>query len=493
MKFTLKKYDQKSMQSGLYVLFVPQEKPLCHSTVPEIDKQLSLAVESKEFSGEAGKKLLLYHQRAKFLFVGMGKEAEWTVEKIRSAAGSAVSSAKDLKLTSFSLHSYEKALSPTYLLRGLAEGLLLGNYTFDKYLSEDHKEKKKPIEEVSILLHNPSPAFTKEIERAQIIAGNVNRVRDLVNECTYVVNPPALAEVAKKACALPNTKVTVFDEKKIQALGMNLLLAVSSASKYPPRFIVVEYNGAKNSKEKIAFVGKGITFDSGGLNLKPTGYIETMRQDMAGAATAIFILKTLAELRVPINAVAVVPTCENLIGKGAYKPGDIFVSYSKKTVEIKNTDAEGRLVLGDALGYTVKNIKPSLIIDMATLTGAIVVCLGNTVAGMMTNQEKENAALMEASKATGEKIWQLPIYDEFREAVKSDVADLKNVGFEKGAAGSITASTFLEAFVEKTPWIHLDIAGTAWADKANGYVPKYGTGFGLRLLVEFVERKAKHG
>ena len=255
----------------------------------------------------------------------------------------------------------------------------------------------------------------------------------------------------------------------------------------PPLLLELVYTGNKSSSKKIALVGKGLTFDTGGLNLKPTKFIEDMKLDMAGAASVVSMINCAANLKLKQNLVAVMPLVENMIGPKAYKPGDVFVSYSKKSVEIRNTDAEGRLVLADALSYTVKKYKPELIVDLATLTGACLVALGEYYAAAMTNSQKHLDLLLESSKNTGENIWQLPLYDDLAKGLKSDIADLQNSS-PKRFGGTIFGGLFLKEFINDTPWIHLDIAGPSFFESEHYYMKKGGTGFGVRLLIDFLKK-----
>lgn len=267
---------------------------------------------------------------------------------------------------------------------------------------------------------------------------------------------------------------------------MGLLLAVNRGSKIPPQLVVLKYNGNPKSKKYFAVVGKGITFDSGGMNLKPSGHMETMRMDMSGAAAALYTIKTVADLQLKKNVYAVIPLTENLISNSAYRPGDVFKSYSGKTVEIGNTDAEGRLILADALSFTEDKLNPDYIIDMATLTGACLIALGETVAALLSTDEKLAEMIKNASDKTGDKIWQLPLYDEFAENMKSDIADIKNISSDRNA-GTIMGAIFLKNFIKDTKWAHIDIAGTAWYSKPRGYRPKNATGYGVRLVTEVIK------
>lgn len=266
---------------------------------------------------------------------------------------------------------------------------------------------------------------------------------------------------------------------------MGLLLAVNRGSDKDPVFIISEYRGAPKSKDHTVLVGKGITFDTGGLNLKPTGGIETMRCDMAGAATVLGILKAVSDLKIKVNLTVVVPATENGIDAKSFKPGDVYQSLLGKTVEVGNTDAEGRLILADALTYAVRHLKPSRIIDFATLTGAMEIALGSEVTGFMSNDDALSDSLVRAGSETFERLWRLPLYEEYKEQLKSDVADIKSIGGR--SAGSITAAMFLKEFVDEVPWAHLDIASTAFLSAEKRYHPKNGTGIGLRLMIEYFE------
>ncbi|MCK5083686.1 MAG: leucyl aminopeptidase family protein, partial [Candidatus Omnitrophica bacterium] len=285
-----------------------------------------------------------------------------------------------------------------------------------------------------------------------------------------------------------NISLEILNKKEMKAKKLGLHLAVNQGSKKEPKLIIVKYNGASKKGDYTAFIGKGITFDTGGLNIKPSGHIETMRLDMGGTAAVIGTLKNTIALNLKKNVLFVCALAENAVSSGAYKPGDVIRSYSGKTVEVANTDAEGRLVLADAIAYVVKNYKPSRIIDIATLTGACVVALGNDYTGLMTTDDKFSRGLVRSSNETDDRAWRLPIYPELKDAVKSKIADIRNLGFPKGAAGTITAAEFLHQFTEGTTWAHLDIAGTAF-DEGGGrmYFGSGATGAGVRLVTHYLQ------
>ena len=422
----------------------------------------------------------------RLVLLGLGKEKDLDAEKIRRAYAAAAKKMKDLKLGSFGLIFPENLGMPDYdITVSIVEGTVLGAYKFAKYLTDD--KEKKEIKQFTILIASAKAQnIGAYAHQAITICDNVNYARDLVSDCTYAVTPETLAEQAKLIAKKHGMKCTIFGPKELKKMGMGLMLAVGQGSKYPPHLMVMEYIGNKPMKEKIALVGKGVTFDSGGLNLKPTNYIETMRGDMAGVAAVLGTMKTLAELKIKRNVVAVLPCVENMIGPEAYKPGDVFKAYNGTTVEISNTDAEGRLILADALAYAVKEHKPTAIIDLATLTGSCLGTFGEIVSGLFSNNPELTRGLFDAGQKTYERVWELPLYEEYKEEMKGEIADLKTIGYKGGKyAGAITAAAFLQKFVGETPWTHLDIAGSAWYESPKHYIPKNGTGFGVRLLTRF--------
>ncbi len=357
----------------------------------------------------------------------------------------------------------------------VAEGVLLGAYSFDKYKSK----KEKGIAKVEVI----GPKSTKgQFERGVVLAECENMVRDLVNEPANAKSPKALAARMAKEARKYGIKAEVYDKKKIAAMKMGSFLSVAQGSVKEPRLVVLRYGKGK----PIALVGKGVVFDAGGINLKPTGYIETMKDDMAGAATAFATVIAAARLGIKKPLVAVMPLTENMPSGSASRPGDIVRASNGKSIEIINTDAEGRLILADALVYASK-LKPKAIIDLATLTGAVIYAIGHSLAGMFSNSDTLAKALEAAGKETGEEVLRFPLLDEWRELVKSDIADVRNTGKQKGVAGPAMGAVFLENFVEGD-WAHLDIAGTAWRDEPYGCYGKGPTGYGVRLLTRLIEK-----
>ena len=421
------------------------------------------------------------------LFLGLGKKDKVTLNSIRK---SFFKSAKEL--AKFKVDEIEIKVKDHFdlevkdLVGAIAEGFLQSEYAFDKYISE--KKDKTNLEKVYIDIEDfKKEEFESTIQEIKNVVDGIFLSRDLINERAINMYPEILANSAKENLEPLHVKVEIFGRKEIEELGMQAFLAVAEGSTKEPKFIVMTYNGDTLSDEKIAFVGKGVTYDSGGYSLKPSESMDTMFCDMGGAGTVIGAMKAIAASKLKKNIVGVVAACENMISGGAYKPGDIIGSMSGKTIEVLNTDAEGRLTLADALYYAATVVKADKIIDLATLTGACVVALGDINTGAISNDDKLMKDIKEASELSGEPIWELPTNEEYGELIKSEVADLKNIGGKGG--GTITAGLFLKEFVTEKPWAHLDIAGTAYLDKDMGYLPKGATGVHVKTLYNIVKNQ----
>ncbi len=368
-----------------------------------------------------------------------------------------------------------------YFYRTFIEGIFLGNYSFNKYKSDKEKDK-----EISVIYYaDKSKILKSAILKTLNLKDGLEFTKDLQNEPSGILTPNILANRINSTLKNEGAKVKVFDEKQIKKMKMGGVIAVGKGSDYPPRFIVIEYNGNNKSKKKqVALVGKGVTFDSGGISIKPSAHMWEMKADMSGAAVVAGVILSAAKQKLPLNILGVIPAVENMPSGKALKPGDVIFTASGKSIEVEDTDAEGRIILSDALDYASK-AKPDVIIDLATLTGSAVVALGEFVAGLFTKNDKLAGVLYNAGQRTSERIWRLPLWDEYNELIKSSVADVKNLGPRWG--GAITAAKFLEHFVDKKiPWAHLDIAGPAMAHEFNNYTKKYMTGFGVRLLFEYL-------
>jgi leucyl aminopeptidase len=359
------------------------------------------------------------------------------------------------------------------------EGSLLGLYQFSKYKKPEHKD----IEQLVIVEkdENRIPALERGVYKGKIMAEATNLARDMINEPANYMTPTQLAEIAGEMAGTYNLKLEVFDADEMKAMGMGALLGVARGSNQPPKLITLSYEGDESAEDTIGFIGKGITFDSGGISLKPSERMEEMKNDMAGGAAIIAALSAIARLKLKVNVTGIIPATENLPSGTALKPADVLMAMSGKTIEVISTDAEGRLILADALSYAVKrNLSP--LVDLATLTGACVVALGTGYSGVFSNDEQLVNRIFQAAAKSGERLWQMPMPEDYKEQLKSEIADIKNVGDRYG--GAITAALFLRNFVGDTPWAHIDIAGTASSSKEDGYMIKGATGVGVTTLVE---------
>ena len=424
------------------------------------------------------------------MLVGLGARAKFEPEVLRLACGKAVKAAGRLRAKSLVvalpvLRDFEQCL------RAAAEGLLLGDYRYDRFrtVGKDDKGGMR-VGAVTLVLppgQEKSKELQKVLELSQNVADAVNWTRDLVTEPPGTLGPKELADQAKSLSSL-GLKVTVRGRAEIERLKMGMFAAVAKGSVREPQFVEINWvpKGKAAKAPAMAFVGKGLTFDSGGLSLKPTDGMVDMKTDMAGAAAVLGAMRVIAHLKPPFPVTGYIGACENMPSGTAYRPGDVLVSRLGKTVEVTNTDAEGRLVLGDVLTWASEQ-KPALIVDLATLTGACIVALGNYIVGTFSDDDRAAWSVLEAGKAAGEELWRLPIYDLQKDSLRSEIADIKNSGERWG--GAINAAVFLREFVVDTPWVHLDIAGPSQSPKERGYHNKGATGVGVRTLVELVRRR----
>ena len=461
----------------------------------EIGGLIGRAVADGDFAGKKNETLLLYtHGRIeapRVLVVGLGKKESFDPEAARQAAGTAAGKLQDLGVEKAAtiLHGAgEAGLEVEEAARAVAEGSILACYHFDQYRTR--KSRASLLRSLAIVEFDRSrlAGARRGTRTGRAIAEAASIARDLANHPGNTATPTYLASVARKIARSRPLRCQVIDETGMRRLGMGALLGVTRGSSEPARFIVLEHNAAKGGKP-LVFVGKGVTFDSGGISLKPGERMADMKFDMSGAAAVIGAMQAVSDLDLPHRIVGLVPATENLPGGRAVKPGDVLKTISGKTIEIDNTDAEGRLILADALGYA-RRLKPAAIVDLATLTGACVIALGSHAAGMLGNDEELKEKVLKAGDETGERVWPLPLWPEYRDQIKSAVADMKNTGGRPG--GAITAASLLQEFVD-SPWVHLDIAGTAWTTRAKPYIPKGGVGFGVRLLAQLARDWKKAG
>lgn len=453
-------------------------------------------IDSKDFTGKHCSATLTYIEtdsRTKRLLVaGLGKNKEITLEKLRKSYANASKKFNSLKLKSVGFEvpdlAYIKSIvnvSIGEIVQAIAEGVFLSQYSFKKYFSKSDTDLFEEI-----IFFTDSPKFTREIndsiKEAKIICDAVFVARDFANEPSNKLTPANLADGVKKISQKAGYSVTIFDEKKIKQINMGGVSSVGMGSINPPRFLILQYFGSNKSEKPIVLIGKGVCFDSGGISIKLGPGMEQMKIDMGGAASVIGAFEAVSRLKLKMNVIGLIPAVENMPAGNAFKPSDVIRSYSGTSIEVQNTDAEGRLILADALDYAA-NYKPKAVIDLATLTGAALVTFGHTCAGIMGTSQDLIEKLIKAGNSSYERVWQLPLYDEFDKLMNSDVADIKNIGPSR-LAGTILGGIFLKKFVgDKYPWAHIDIAGTAINPEPNDYTTTIGTGFGVRLIVEFLK------
>jgi leucyl aminopeptidase len=485
-----------------YIFFLKENfdsiSPLAKLDVIEKEyyPQLQNVLKKHQFQGKRGQSLVLTGTRNKnlvqFIFIGIGKlEDTWHVEleHLRRAMGLAVHILKKFSISSaiYALpHEKPFGVSNTELLYQLALTAYMASYEFTTFKSDGKKNNFKSTITVAINPNFDERSFSLQISNADILGTAINNARHLADMPANIMTPTALAEEAQKiAHQHKNVDCTIFGREKALELGMGGFCAVDAGSDQDGKFIVLEYKASKKAPT-VALVGKGVAFDTGGINLKPTSSIEHMKYDMTGAASVIALMDAFAQLKPDVNIISIAPCVENMPSGKATRPDDIITCMNGKTVEIKNTDAEGRLILADALCYAEKFYKPTYIIDIATLTGAVLYALGHFYTGLMTKDRELADILVKLGKTTGDRVWELPLDDDFKEANKCDVADIHNNGSSAYYAGTIVGACFLSNFVSKARWVHLDVAGTAHDVTGVNYVGKGATGASMRLLAAFV-------
>jgi leucyl aminopeptidase len=432
------------------------------------------------------------------LLIGLGKPKDVRLDTVRQAFGVAVKRVRQTGARGFTafLPDSITGASSSEVAKAMTEGAILGGYQFTAY-RQANGDEPKAVDSMTILVDQREVDAAEEGVRHGVAGAEAATfVRDLCNHPSNVMTPTRIAEEARKIVKEGGIRLTVLERRQLERLGMGALLGVARGSHEPPKFIILEYRGrgagrtagsrpGRNGRVDgpIVLVGKTITFDTGGISLKPAENMEQMKADMTGGAEVLATLRAAARLRLPLHVIGILPATENMPGGRAMKPGDIVRTLAGKTVEVQNTDAEGRLILADGLAYATR-LKPSAVIDIATLTGACVVALGQFAIGMFGNNDSLKSRVEEAGQAAGERVWEMPLWDEYFEQLKSDVADMRNIGGRGG--GMITAALFLSKFVGDTPWVHLDIASTDWSERERAYISKGPTGIGTRLLVQFL-------
>jgi len=456
----------------------------------KIDFKLTPAIKQSinDMGGKFGKITViptLHKNTQRMLVAGLGKREKFNNDTIRFVSGKIAQNARELNLKEFTIIVPPSfVIEPILSVSQIVEGCKMSVYKFENF-----KSKKENITPNLTILVSKSDKISKASKIAEIVSDGVVYAKSIANlppnECT----PTTLANFARIIAKKNKMKCSIISKNELRKKGFGGITAVGQGSKNEPKMIILEHAGGKHNEKPIVLVGKAVTFDTGGISLKPGEKMDEMKFDKCGGCNVIGIMKAASELKLPLNIVGIIPSVENMPGGESYRPGDIIKLYNKKTAEILNTDAEGRLILADALSYGEKQYSPKVIIDLATLTGACIIALGTNIAGMVSNNDNLAQKIIESSKRTSEDVWPLPLNDDFMDLVKSDVADIKNTGVGR-AAGTITAAAFLRNAIENTPWIHLDIAGVAWtqvATKEKPYNPKGASGFGVRLILDYLQ------
>lgn len=440
-----------------------------------------------DFHGKMGDQLVLYGD-GRVLALGLGKKEAINAEVLRRAFSSAVRFAQSKKIKTLHLIFPERSkISREESLKAIAEGIFLTNYAFSRLKSDLKENPVQLLEEIVFV--GVEPRDEALLSKYFLIATAVYSVRDEVNANSDDKTPKMLSDWALSlAHQTSGLKASVLDKKQIEKEKMGLLLAVSRGAAVDPCLITLSYQGNPKSSQHTVLVGKGVTYDTGGLALKSAENMLTMKTDMAGAATVLGVVQTAAALRLKVNVTAVVPATENAIDAKSYKNGDVYRSMSGKSVEITNTDAEGRLILADAITYAIERFHPTEIIDIASLTGGIIVALGEDISGLFVNDERLASDLKSASEATGELLWRMPLHADYKEMLKSEIADIANAAGK--TASSVSAALFIQEFTKSVPWAHIDFAGSCYLTKPKFFNPTKATGFGVRLLIDFLERRS---
>jgi len=487
MNFSVTTSSALSQKQPAAVLFAFEKERL---DGPAAFKNLLRQVGPKEFRG-AERQLFLLHSAGKLppqrvLLVGLGNRTKFTIEVMRRAMGMAAKRLRDLGIERAAVQVISDGDAS---LRAIVEAAVLATYRFHQFKADEDGDATK-LKTLTLCLPDADlKSARKAVAAAQVIAEATNYARDIGNLPGNIVTPRVMADYARQLAEKSGLVCTVLAKKELEQGGFGGLLAVGGGSANEPHLIVLEYSGAKDAAP-IALVGKAITFDSGGISIKPSDKMDEMKFDKCGGVAVLGILKAVARLKLPVNLIGVISSAENMPSSTSYRPGDIVTSYrgaDKRavTIEVLNTDAEGRIVLGDALAYA-RERGARTIIDFATLTGACVVALGSFAAGLLGNDDALQEKIRAAADRTGDRVWPLPLWQEYKDKIKSDVADIKNTGGRYG--GAITAAAFLAKYVGDTPWAHLDIAGTAWTTEELPYLTKGATGFGVRLVVDLLSR-----
>jgi len=483
VKSTSESWEKSSADLVVFGIFQDQSMTKIADEINvHLNDGVTRGIECGGIEGKVGECHKFFGKNKRFLLLGLGDKEKFNTESMRNAGGRTAKYALKENCQSICVESFHSKTDETYT-RALTEGLILGSYQFRDYITQKDADDKTVLIERADILNGNISGISKGIAVSQSIC----LARDLGNHPGNVTTPSYLAKRAKDISKKSQMKCTVFDREQFTKMGMGALAGVAQGSDEPPKFILLEYFGGREHEKPVCLVGKGLTFDSGGISIKPSNKMDQMKFDMCGSAVVLGVMNAISELKPSLNVVCAISSTENLSGSKAYKPGDILTAYNGKTIEVLNTDAEGRLILADALSYVSKNYDPEYILDFATLTGAVVIALGHIATGIMGTDKTLIQRIKNSSKITGEKVWEFPLWDEYCKQIKSKIADVKNMG-APSQAGSIAGGAFLKEFVgDNIPWAHFDIAGTAWGGEEQPTTQKdSATGAIIRLVLDLL-------
>ncbi|KPJ96563.1 MAG: hypothetical protein AMJ53_00290 [Gammaproteobacteria bacterium SG8_11] len=490
-------YDDEisKLKTPLLVVPVFEDQELLPETLkflePDIVPSISQIKESSHFSAKEEDHRAVFTSNANLpmlVLLGAGKIDKWDMERARKFFGQSAKISSKYQVEECSVYWDSNLPLPKaneVFFTEVAASVMMASHEFKEFKTNDETNSSPSLKELRIVYLNAPANMNAFLEEGLKVGDSVNFARKLADLPGNILTPTKFVEEIQRLQKKYNWEVEILHKVQLEKLGLHALLAVSAGAFNKPYLAIIKYNHNQNHEE-IALIGKGVTFDSGGISLKPSKHMEEMKYDMCGAAAVLASMKAVSEAQLPVNLIGAIPLVENLPSGTAIRPGDIVKSYGGKTIEIINTDAEGRLILADAISYVVKNYEPDILVDLATLTGAIVVALGHTDAGLVSNDKFLIDELQQSGNISGERVWPLPIWEEHTDLMKSNIADLRNTSKESGA-GAITAAAFLKQFIGNTRWAHIDIAGTAWGMAERSYRPKGATGFGVKLLYHWLK------
>ncbi|MFZ1322425.1 MAG: leucyl aminopeptidase [Ignavibacteria bacterium] len=501
MNIKFEKTTIKKLKADAYLFLCYQDKKLFADELKLIEELLGsklAKISLEDFKGKEKQTVLVYSDNHRIILSGLGMKEDLNLEKVRKATARGVKKARTLNISSVAIEILQdltlEGVEIEDITRAQTISSLLALYTFDKYYTKKDDQDVHEINEITLFSqYNSLGKYAKEIQEGirsgSVIGEATNMARDLGNEPSNVMYPAALGKKVQELAKLNKFSAQILNKTQIEKLGMGGVTAVSKGSEHDPRFIIMEYKGGKKNDKPYVVVGKGVTFDSGGISIKPSAGMAMMKLDMGGAAAVVGIFNAITQLGLKLNVIGLIPCVENMPDGNAYKPGDVIKMLKGLTVEVDNTDAEGRLILADALTYASK-YKPAAVIDLATLTGASIIAVGSVASIIMGNDQKLIDSIIEAGHQTYDRVWQLPLWDEYDKMINSDIADVRNSGVVR-EAGTILAGMFLKRFIGDYSWAHIDIAATAMRNKESDYDPKNATGSGVRLVTQFLMNESK--